>query len=223
LPSNNHTLIRVAEPVGGFPPPTSTTNPCTEQITTTTAAQKDTIGALMKTPHSLTQVQKDSLQAVLNKIVSDCIGQAIYNYFTQNSVAFGFLITPSSSYPAFYNAATGNIAIQNLTSLTSAALEEEFFHAYQNLNIQGGILQYAGKSGDANIEFEAKLLRDIDYYINPTPQGNQPAVNSPAYTNFIQTITNNFTSFPTSFTSSELSTYFNSNDAIYPGYTGVFQ
>jgi hypothetical protein len=62
----------------------------------------------------------------------------------------------------------------------------------------GGIAQYAGAAGDANIEFEAKLLRDMAYYINPVG-GNQWAVNGDNYTSWLDTITNGGTSFPTSF------------------------
>lgn len=46
------------------------------------------------------------------------------------------------------------------TSITSAVLKEELFHAWQNAYYSGGIAQYLDV-GKVNIEFEAKVFKDI--------------------------------------------------------------
>jgi len=208
LPGNRN-MIRVVQTTGsGFPAPTSTTTaaPCPTKTTTTT--QIDTIGSLMKNPNSLTAAQKAQIQAVLNQILQNCIGQATFNYFNSNNDKFDFEVNSAIAEPASYNPTTNVINIQNPATVTPAALQEELFHAYQNKTMPGGTAQYAGKAGDANIEFEAKLLRDITYYINPGTVGNEWAVSGDNYTEWLGTITNGGTSFPTSFTSSQLTTYF---------------
>lgn len=86
-------------------------------------------------------------------------------------------------------------------------LQEELFHAYQNYTVPGGTAQYLGSTpGHANIEFEAKVARDIMQYIDQISGGD--AVPDPNYTTWIEGSTNNFTKYPTSFSSSMQSSYY---------------
>jgi hypothetical protein len=127
---------------------------------------------------------------------------------------------------ASYNPGTGVISLNNLATLSAANLEEEFFHAYQNFTYPGGTTQYAGKAGSANIEFEAKVLRDINEVVNGEP--GMFAIPGQQYSDFIKNVTNNYSVFPTTFSQTQLTQYFNllpqfiqanpgySNDVISP-------
>ncbi|MFI5159142.1 MAG: hypothetical protein ACHQF4_09775 [Sphingobacteriales bacterium] len=210
---NNHSLTRIAQAPpppggggdGGMPPP----QPCPPQTVSVTRVDtiKATIDSLMETD-SLTSAQKAQIQAILDQILNDCIGQATYNYFLKNNDKFTFDVNSNSSYPAFYNTQDNAIVVKDLSTLTPAALQEEFFHAYQNKTMPGGTGQYAGKLGSANIEFEAKLLKDISYYINPGNSGNEWAVNGDGYIQWLSAITAGGTTYPTGFTSAQLTQYF---------------
>jgi len=212
LPGNRN-MIRVVQTTGsGFPAPTSTTTaaPCPTKTTTTT--QIDTIGSLMKNPNSLTAAQKAQIQAVLDQILQNCIGQALVNYLTNNGDKFDFSINSGLAAQASYNPSNNSIQINNPVTLNSDNLEEELFHAYQNYNYPGGTAKYAGAAGDANIEFEAKVLRDISWNIalySGNGNGGIMALTDPAYNNWIKSITNNFTQYPASFTPTQLGQYFN--------------
>jgi len=181
---------------GGFPPPPTTTA-CPVNV--------PTVDTLLNT-NNLTQLQKDSLQTILNQVLSTCLGQALNNYFAQNSVSFPFTANPHAANPAQYNPASGAITVQNFAGLTPDGLQEELFHAYQNKTMPGGTAQYIGQPGSANIEFEAKVLRDMNSIVNGT--GGGFALTGADYNTFIENITSNYTSLPTSFTSAQLSTYF---------------
>jgi hypothetical protein len=201
---------------GGSTP--CTTNPPTQQ--------QVTIDKLMKNANSLTSDQKATLQALLNTILQDCIGQATIGYLLSNNDTFNFQMNPTISGQASYNPATGAIDLNNVTTLSAANLEEEFFHAYQNFNYPNGTTQYAGKAGPANIEFEAKVLKDITWNMdmyNGNGTGGAWTLSDPAYISWIKSITNNFTQYPTSFTPTQLTQYFNFIPEFLqqnPGYSG---
>jgi hypothetical protein len=118
---------------------------------------------------------------------------------------FNFFVSPSSSYPAFYNSATGDITIRSFSSITVDNLEEEIFHAYQDLTIPGGTAQYFGQPGSANIEFEAKVLHDMYSSINSGAYIGGGV--GTGYSDWIISLTNGAT-FPTSFTQSQRDKYF---------------
>lgn len=54
---------------------------------------------------------------------------------------------------------TGSIIATN-------SIQEEFIHAAQDRVYFNGILQYAGKEGTPNIEFEAKIIQELIYCAN---------------------------------------------------------
>jgi len=179
-------------PYGGNTPPAQGNNP---------------ILALMNNPNSLTTDQKTKLQTVLTEILKDCIGLATYNNLTSNGHKFDFSIKSDTQPQASYSPTNQSITIKDPSTLSTFNLQEEFFHAYQNFNIPGGNSQYGpGKTGSANIEFEAKVLRDMNILMNY--QTGQLALTSDGYTNFLKDITNNYSSLPTSFTSSQSTQYF---------------
>jgi len=185
---------------GGFPAP-----PPPLPVAVNIPKQLDT---LITNKTALTQPQIDTLNSKLNQILQDCIGKAIYNYLTANQISFPFTFNPStnpnSPDGASFDPSSGTINIKNLATLSSTSLEEEFFHAVQN-SFYGGTYQYAN-TASANIEFEAKLLRDMYQVINGIGV-NWAIMNDPSYFAFLQNLTNNYTSYPTSFTPTQLGWY----------------
>ena len=59
---------------------------------------------------------------------------------------------------------------QNVDSVSYTHLDvykrQEFIHAAQDRVYFNGILQYAGKEGTPNIEFEAKIIQELIYCAN---------------------------------------------------------
>jgi hypothetical protein len=161
----------------------------------------------------LTLAQKVKIDSVIDKIKQDCLGQAILDYMHDNNKTFRFMVNESFPTPV-YNPTNGKITVPSPSMLTDVGLTEEFFHAYQNFHIPGGTSQYANvinasgvitsyTAGGANIEFEARLLRDLNQYMR---FGMITTPNIPYY-DWIASITNNGTSYPTSFTSTQLDQY----------------
>ncbi|MGQ1892071.1 hypothetical protein ACT29H_16665, partial [Thermophagus sp. OGC60D27] len=66
----------------------------------------------------------------------------------------------SLPHPAGYDPSTKTFKFRDNDAINSENLKEEFFHAYLDFFYDGGIAQYAD-SGRVNIEFEAKLYKDI--------------------------------------------------------------
>ena len=205
----NQATNRVAQPTD----PTTTTDPNGEitppllcPVTTTVVdnIHKLPVDTLIKNLDSLTDAQRDTLNARLSQIRGDCIGASVYNYLTTNKISFSFTSNPSQTAQATYNPTTGGISIQDFTTLSASNLEEEFVHAIQNA-VYNGIAKYSN-TASANIEFEAKLLLNISSAMNTTPS-NFAINNDPNYGLFLQNLTNNYTSYPTSFTSSQLGWY----------------
>jgi len=116
----------------------------------------------------LTLIEKNKL---LN-VKKDLLVGYCPNQFVINSVwsSLNFNIDPTLSEPAGYNARTNTISFRNSNAISEYNLIEEVFHAYQNTVYAGGILQYANKPGETNIEFEAKLYKDISVLYNGGPQ-----------------------------------------------------
>jgi hypothetical protein len=182
---------------GGFPPLPD--NPC--------PPAEDPIKKIIKSSSNLTTLDITRLQNILDKIMKDCIGQATYNYFNTNGIQFNFSKNSSLSAQATYNPTTNSITVKDPSTLSPANLQEEFFHAYQNKIMPGGTAQYAGTKGSANVEFEAKVLRDMNAMVYGTT-GVQLAVIGNDYSSFLQDVTANYSHLPSSFTSSQLSQYF---------------
>jgi len=73
-----------------------------------------------------------------------------------------FNVDGSISNPAEYNCAINTITLKSGSSINKNAILEELFHAYQNTIYPEGTCQYhLGTPGYTNIEFEAKVFKDI--------------------------------------------------------------
>src|SRR5690606_23139094 len=85
--------------------------------------------------------------------------------------------------------------------------------------ISGGTAQYLTE-GRANIEFEAKLVRDLSALI----EGTQPsglAMDAPEYYSFLDSLTNGYTEFPRNIANLSLPQYYDLLDIFItqnPGY-----
>ncbi len=73
-----------------------------------------------------------------------------------------FEVNSSITNSAKYNYATNTITFKSSSDIDKYNVIEEFFHAYQNTIYPEGTCQYhLGTPGYTNIEFEAKLFKDI--------------------------------------------------------------
>jgi hypothetical protein len=125
---------------------------------------------------------------------------------------------------ASYDASNGNITLKNPDQTASSALAEELMHAMQDFLTPGGIAQYvtSNATGRANIEFETKVLRDINAMING--QGGILACPSSGYTQWLADMTNGFNTFPPSYFPNVSSGYFIFIDEFIqtnPGYSSA--
>ncbi|TZF82290.1 hypothetical protein FW774_16530 [Pedobacter sp. BS3] len=164
------------------------------------------LDAILKSTSSLTAAQKAKIESLLSEMKDNCVGEAIYNYMTNNSYTFNFSVNSTMSYPAAYNPSSDAITMQDPQTTSWQALEEELFHAYQNKTISGGIAQYQNQAGSANIEFESKVIRDINLLMNGYIGGL--AVLGSGYTDWLSDITNGFTQFPSSYSTTMGSGYY---------------
>lgn len=71
----------------------------------------------------------------------------------------------SGNVPASYNPSTNIVTLKTGTTIQQNYVQEEFIHAAQDRTYSGGILQYVGTTGTPNIEFEAKIIQEMMYYI----------------------------------------------------------
>lgn len=110
---------------------------------------------------SLDKTQTDLLEIALNEIINkSCISGKPYYLLAQGNHKINFSMHSNSEFPAYYDASINTITFRDNSTINRLSLEEELFHAAQNYYYQGGTLQYAS-TGFSNIEFEAKLFKDI--------------------------------------------------------------
>lgn len=95
---------------------------------------------------------------------ADCLSKALFE--TLASTIASYCVNSSLSAQAGYNPVTKSVIIKDPSTLSTANLQEEFFHAYQDKVMPGGTAQYLGAPGSANIEFEAKVIRDANAIVN---------------------------------------------------------
>lgn len=162
---------------------------------------------LMKNTSSLSQTDKNSLESLLAKIYQDCVGMAIYNYLSSNNVTFNFAVNSSITQEALYNPANDAMTIKNPSKTATITFQEELFHAYQNKTYSNGTSQYLNAPGGANIEFESKVIRDLNAVLGSS---NAAILTFPSqnYQDWLKDISSGFTSFPTSFTANQTNQYF---------------
>jgi hypothetical protein len=108
----------------------------------------------------LDSVQSKLLEQAFGELTGVCSDEYIYNELVANNQKFNFEMDSSLPHPAGYDPASKTFKFRDNDAITSGKLKEEFFHAYQDFFYDGGIAQYADL-GRVNIEFEAKLYKDI--------------------------------------------------------------
>lgn len=107
----------------------------------------------------LTSEENQKLDEVRLMISVDCATNKVIDAVWNGLI---FNVKESISNPAIYSPDSNTITFSNSSSINTNNILEELFHAYQNTIYAGGIAQYADlKPGNTNIEFEAKLFKDI--------------------------------------------------------------
>ena len=114
--------------------------------------------------HTLSVLQLMNLDLAFKELIEEgCMQEALYNALLSNNVKldFGMYSNPTeTSAPASYDPRDRSIKFKNKSSITKNNLKEELFHAWQDAYYSGGIWQYR-ETGKVNIEFEAKVFKDI--------------------------------------------------------------
>ncbi len=89
--------------------------------------------------------------------------QALYDQLVNRKVKpdFGMYSNPNENSAApNYDPRDKSIKFKNNSTITKENLKEELFHAWQDAYYEGGIYQYR-ETGKVNIEFEAKVFKDL--------------------------------------------------------------
>ncbi|MGE0087941.1 MAG: hypothetical protein AB7S50_00515 [Bacteroidales bacterium] len=108
---------------------------------------------------NLTPVEKaDLLNEKKDLLINWCPSQMVINAVWSS---LNFKIDPTLSTPAGYLPGSNTIVFRDASSITSVNLIEEAFHAFQNSYYPGGISEYYKNPGETNIEFEAKIFKDV--------------------------------------------------------------
>jgi hypothetical protein len=130
-------------------------------------------------------LSNDALEELLDKIDElneQCLYKYMFNSIAGNKKFSNISVNTSMSAYGAYNASTGTLTFQSEAKIDEY-FPEEFIHLYQDWKYPGGILQYANKTGEVNIEFEAKFLQDILCVLRDgvCPQFGVPEDSSNAY------------------------------------------
>ena len=116
-------------------------------------------GVTPQSSRPLSATESETLESVRITISEDCAANNVVNSVWSS---LSFNVKPSISTPAQYNLTNNTITFRNSSDINGNNILEEIFHAYQNTIYPGGTGQYSmGKPGYTNIEFEAKLFKDI--------------------------------------------------------------
>ncbi len=132
------------------------------------------------TLRALTTAETQQLTAVKDALDDYCPSRNVLNSIWGGQK---FYINPDFMNPAGWDPNTNAIFIRSAGDINAYSLLEELFHAYQNAVYPGGIAQYKGKPGETNIEFEAKLFKDLYFislmYSTNSGWGSSVSVGSP--------------------------------------------
>jgi len=124
----------------------------------------------------LTATESEKLESVRISISQDCATNNVTNTVWSS---LGFNVDGSISDPAQYNVTNNTISFRNSSSIQGINILEELFHAYQNTIYPGGTGQYSRfKPGWTNLEFKAKLFKDIYVYTELFVNGNESIFNN---------------------------------------------
>ncbi|QIP14236.1 hypothetical protein G8759_17255 [Spirosoma aureum] len=154
----------------------------------------------IKSTSTLTPTQERQLEEALNDFVGPCLNTAIYKIMVAKGQMFNFRIDPSVSYPANYNPFNNNLTFQSAANIDQPDfLREELFHGYQNSFYENKTSQYAN-TGKSNIEFEAKLYKDLLSVISGSGGSFTGVTFSnnwyDSYVQWIKELTDSFTKYP---------------------------
>jgi hypothetical protein len=110
----------------------------------------------------LDPIQTSLLENALSSLINEsCMTQSAYNMLVNNGIKLDFKMNTSLEHPASYGPTSKSISFRSNSDISSANLKEEIFHAAQDAFYPGGTAQYT-TTGKVNIEFEAKLYKDIE-------------------------------------------------------------
>ncbi len=176
---------------------------------------------------TLTPKQKIKLNELFKSLKKkSCLFGEMIAKMKQAGVKIKFSNNPNMSVGAAFNYEDDSITMNNVSEI---ALLEELVHAFQFSQNPAGFEAIVNidinpsQTGLSNIEFEAKLLMNLmnnmAYYGGDTIigdfefaiSGGVNATNSNVtkrYRTWLKNITANYTKFPTSFTPSQLSSYY---------------
>lgn len=159
LSSNNHAITRVAAPPGGFPRPTSTTNPCPQEIVTTTVTP--TASSVNTITDSVTN---PCLKAIIDNLTNNQTIQTNVTSVLRNTFGVNDQVnitfdqgTLTGSYSTADANTSGNqlnnlVVTFNTPVIANASKEfllettmHEIFHAYLYVNptVRTGLSQHA--------------------------------------------------------------------------------
>jgi hypothetical protein len=171
--------------------------------------------------NQLNPAQTQQLKEALSDFINRCLQKAIYDMTVAKGLKYNFKIDPNSQL-ATYNPNNKQLTFQSSTYIDEQYFREELFHGYQDSYYDNGIGQYGSSGGLANIEFEAKLFKDILGAVEGipgqtfgVPYGNPK---HDEYQSWISEITSSYTKYPTQI---NLAKYFEFLEAFkdsYPNY-----
>ena len=111
--------------------------------------------------HTLSPFQLGILETALEELKNEgCMQEALYRALVSNNVQLNFGMATGISAPANYDPRDKSVKFNGNSNITKDILKEELFHAWQDSHYSGGIWQYR-ETGKVNIEFEAKLFKDL--------------------------------------------------------------
>ena len=107
----------------------------------------------------LSVVETQNLENVRIELSEDCATNKVLNAVWNG---LNFNVNGSIENSAQYDCPTNTITFQSSSSINKNAILEELFHAYQKTVYPDGTCQYSlNTPGYTNIEFEAKVFKDI--------------------------------------------------------------
>lgn len=116
-------------------------------------------GSTTQSARPLSADESAIVESVRIQISEDCATNNVVNT-VWGSLSFN--VDGSISTPAQHNVSNNTITFRNSSDIKANNIIEEVFHAYQNTIYPGGTGQYSQfKPGWTNLEFEAKLFKDV--------------------------------------------------------------
>jgi len=111
--------------------------------------------------NQLDVAQTSLLVTALENLISEhCLAQALYNSLVESRFKINFNMDLGLENPASYSPVNKTMYFRSDDDINGENIKEELFHAMQDAFYSNGIAQYS-TNGKVNIEFEAKLFKDI--------------------------------------------------------------